>query len=187
MDIGIPMTFSRDMAPLICLIGYRGTGKTIIAQRLSERIGWPWVDADIELERRAGKSIKQVFEQDGELAFRDLETTTVAELAQSDRLILSLGGGAVLREQNRVAIRRGLVIWLQADPQTIWERTMADPTTALRRPNLTTGGIEEIQQLLAARIPLYQECADYSIQTVGQSPDQIVDQLVCLPRTHFPI
>jgi shikimate kinase len=178
------MNSPRVTAPLVSLIGYRGTGKTSVAQHLSTRIGWPWIDADAELELRAGATIKEIFERGGETAFRDLETTIVLELAARDRLILAWGGGVILRERNRIAIRRGLVVWLQADPATIWQRIAADPATSRRRPNLTSGGIQEIEQLLAARTPLYQECADLSVQTVSQTPDQIAEQIVCLLRTH---
>ena len=180
------MPLPRETAPLICLIGYRGCGKTTIAPLLSQRINWPWIDTDIELERRARKSIKEIFEQSGELAFRDLETATILDLTKVERRILAFGGGAILRPQNVEAIRRGLVIWLQADPQTIWRRMAADPLTAQRRPNLTGGGIGEIEQLLAARTSLYRECADHAIDTVTQTPDQIVDQIVCLLMSRFP-
>lgn len=182
----MPTTSFRETAPLICLIGYRGSGKTTIAQRLSERIGWPWTDTDIELESRAGKTIKELFEQDGEQAFRDWETNTILDLTRTDRQILALGGGAILRPQNVQAIRRGLVIWLQADPQTIWQRMSADPLTVQRRPNLTGGGIAEIEELLAARTALYRECADHAVETVGQAPERVVDQIVCLLGSHFP-
>src|SRR5262245_25645065 len=114
------MNPTREIAPVVCLIGYRGTGKTTVAQLLSERIGWNWIDADAALEQRAGQSIREIFQQHGEKAFRDLETETVLDLTQRERLVIALGGGAILREQNFRAIRRGLVIWLQADPSTIW-------------------------------------------------------------------
>jgi len=178
------MPSPRETAPLICLIGYRGSGKTTVAKNLSQIIGWPWIDADDVLEQRAGKTIKEIFAEGGEPAFRDWETATVVDLTRQDRVILALGGGAILREENRQAIRRGLVIWLQADPQTIFQRTSADPLTAQRRPNLTAGGIAEIEELLAARASLYHECADHAVETAGHTPDQVVQQIVCLLRTH---
>lgn len=167
-------------AALIALIGYRGTGKSTIAQLLAQRLGWSWVDADAELEKRAGQTIKAIFAEEGEGGFRDRETAVVLDLAQRDHTVLALGGGCVLREVNRQAIRRGLVVWLTADPRSIAARIAADPTTSERRPNLTTaGGLAEIEQLLAVREPLYRECADCSVDTVGKTPEQVVDEIVC--------
>src|SRR5262245_66283601 len=85
----------------IFLIGYRGSGKTTVAAEMSAQLGWPWHDADAELERRAGKTIKQIFAEQGEPAFRDLESTVLADLLIGDRQIAALGGGVVLREENR--------------------------------------------------------------------------------------
>src|SRR5438105_5004584 len=97
------------------LIGYRGSGKTTVAAALAERLGWPWIDADTELEQRAAKSIKQIFAEGGENAFRELESAIVAKLAAGERQIVALGGGAVLREENRRALAgRGKVVWLRA-------------------------------------------------------------------------
>src|SRR5262245_13601530 len=123
------------------LIGHRGSGKTTVAAALGEQLGWPWLDADAELERRAGQSIKQIFAEGGETAFRDLESAVLADLAARDRHIIALGGGAILREDNRQLIKSsGKVVWLQASPETLLARIHADPTTAERRPNLTGQG-----------------------------------------------
>jgi shikimate kinase len=88
----------------ISLIGYRGTGKSTVARHLALRLGWVWVDADVEVELRAGKSIAAIFADDGEAAFRNLESVVVADLCRRQRAVLALGGGAVLREANRAAI-----------------------------------------------------------------------------------
>lgn len=162
------------------LIGYRGCGKTTVAQELARRLGWKWVDADVELEKRAGKSIKQIFAESGELAFRDLESAVVADLAGRERQIIALGGGAILREQNRQALAgRGLVIWLHASPETLFARISADPTTGERRPNLTAGGgLEEIRTLLDQRTPLYRQCADLIVDADRQVPEEIAAKIV---------
>src|SRR5262245_55571035 len=99
---------------LVSLIGYRGTGKTTVAKLVAERLGWRWKDADDVLESRAGMSIKDIFAQGGEAAFRDWETSVVQDLTQLDQTVLALGGGVVLRPANREAIRRGWVVWLTA-------------------------------------------------------------------------
>jgi shikimate kinase len=172
----------------VFLIGYRGCGKSTVAARLAELLGWPWLDADAALEERAGKSIKQIFADQGEAAFRDLESAVVAELASRDEHVVALGGGAILREQNRRALAgRGLVVWLQASPETLLGRIAADPTTAQRRPNLTAqGGAAEIRSLLAEREPLYRRCADVVIDAELMEPPEIARQIVAYLNKNKP-
>ena len=166
---------------LLVLIGYRGTGKTTVAELIAERLGAESWDADLEIERRAGCSIKQIFADCGESGFRDLEEQVIADLSAHPEGVLAVGGGAVLRAANRLAMARGTVFWLTADAQTIFARVNADPTTSERRPNLTTAsGLEEIETLLAAREPLYRECADYSLSTESQTPDAIAAEIIGL-------
>lgn len=164
----------------LLLIGYRGTGKTTVAQRLALRLGWEWVDADVEVELRAGQSIAEIFSHDGEAAFRDLESTMLAELLCRDRLVIALGGGVVLRPENRAAIRACRhTVWLQASPETLAERIAADATTAQRRPNLTAaGGISEITAMLAKREPFYRECAGLVVDTENKSPAAVADEIL---------
>src|SRR5262245_42183978 len=107
----------------VFLIGYRGTWKSTIAPLLAERLGYDWIDADDELEHRAGKTIAQIFADDGEGHFRDLEAKIVAELSCQSRTVVALGGGAILRETNRAAIRTaGPVVWLTASIDTLAAR-----------------------------------------------------------------
>jgi shikimate kinase len=164
----------------IALIGYRGTGKTTVAQQLALRLGWDWVDADVEIELRAGKSIAAIFADDGEEAFRDLESEVVKSLCARERTIVALGGGAVLREVNRAAIARcGAIIWLQASVESIERRLADDATTATRRPNLTkSSGQQEIAEVLAARTPIYRACATLEVDTEGKTPGAIADEIV---------
>jgi shikimate kinase len=163
----------------IFLIGYRGSGKTTVARALAGRLGWPWLDADAELERRAGKTIQQIFADSGEPAFRDLESAVVADLAGRDGQVIALGGGAVVRDQNRQALAgRGKIVWLRAAPETLAARIAADPTTGARRPNLTgQGGLDEIRQLLAQREPIYQACADLVLDAERHAPDNIAAEI----------
>ena len=164
----------------VVLIGYRGTGKTTVAQQLALRLGWDWVDADVEIELRAGKSIAAIFADEGEPAFRDLESQVLAETIGRERIVLAAGGGVVLREENRQLLRTaGKVVWLTADVATILARVAADQTTAIRRPPLTTaGGEAEVRQLLAQRTPLYRQVADQEIDTEGRSPAEIVEEII---------
>jgi shikimate kinase len=163
----------------IYLVGYRGTGKSSLARVLAERLGWSWRDADDLIEQQAGMPIARIFSDQGENAFRDLETEVVRQLVGQDHLVVALGGGAVLRETNRRAIASGCVVWLQAEVETIHDRITADPTTSNRRPNLTVGGgIDEIRRLLAERTPIYAEVADITVTTDGQSLSQIADRVL---------
>jgi shikimate kinase len=164
----------------IALIGYRGTGKSTVAQQLALRLGWDWVDADVEVELRAGKSIAAIFANDGEATFRNLESDVVADFCRRTRTVLAFGGGSVLRHANREAIARaGAVVWLQASVDAILVRLAADETTAARRPNLTkAGGRQEIEQLLAVRTPIYRACATLEVDTEGKAPAAVVDEIV---------
>jgi shikimate kinase len=165
---------------IVTLIGYRGTGKTSVAPRLAERLGLSWIDADPELERRAGRSIREIFATDGEPEFRRLEREVLIDLLSRDGLVLAVGGGAVLNPDTRRDLRRaGPVVWLQADADTLAARIAADATSSARRPNLTaTGGLDEIRTLLSEREPLYREAATLAVGTAGRAVDDIVEEIV---------
>ena len=169
----------------LVLIGYRATGKTTLARLLAERLGWDWIDADVEIERRAGKSIARIFAEDGEPAFRDLEAAVVADLCRRERLVLAAGGGAPMRPESRQAMRAsGKVVWLKALPETIQARMAGDATTEARRPNLTDkGGLEEIVGLLARREPVYRQSAHLEVDTEGKAPGEIAAEI--LARAHL--
>jgi shikimate kinase len=164
----------------IFLIGYRGTGKTTVAELLAGQLGWSWIDADDEIERRAGKSIAAIFAEEGEPAFREREAAVVAEVCRLPRTVVALGGGAVLSEANRAAIQlAGIVVWLRATVATLAERLAADDKTVSRRPDLTkTGGLSEIETVLATREPLYLQCATFEIDTEARGSGEIVDEIV---------
>jgi shikimate kinase len=163
----------------IFLVGYRGSGKTTVAAVLAERLGWKWIDADAELERKQAKTIKQIFAEEGEPAFRNYETAILKELVAGDRRIVAFGGGIVLREANcQLLIENGKVIWLRAPAEVLYQRIMADGTTAERRPNLTAqGGIGEIRSLLAQREPLYAAVADLEVQA-SRPPAEIAETIL---------
>src|SRR5262249_54099067 len=147
------------------LIGYRGTGKTTVARELGRRLDWPGVDADEQLEARAGRSIAAIFATEGEGVFRDLESEVLADLFARSNLVVATGGGVVLREENRrILARADLVVWLHASVTTICQRMAEDKTTAARRPQLTAqGGAAEVVRLLAEREPFYRACAQLEI------------------------
>ena len=163
---------------VIFLIGYRGTGKTTVARLLAERLGWTWCDADHILEERFGKTIRQIFEEEGEAGFRAKETLVLDDLARRQRCVVATGGGVILKPENRAKLKCGVTIWLTAAPEVIWQRLQADATTGQRRPNLSHGGLPEIEEMLYVREPLYRACADWTIDTSQQTSEQIIEQIL---------
>jgi len=165
----------------LILIGYRGTGKTTVARKLAERLGIPVFDSDPEIERRAGKSIAEIFAQDGEAVFRNWEESVIAEiLACPKPLVLATGGGAILRATTRERLRQsGRVIWLTATPETILRRITSDAASKTMRPNLTSLPMhEEIVTVLEQRKSLYAETAHETIETDHRTIDEIVAAIV---------
>jgi shikimate kinase len=169
-----------DYSMNVALIGYRGTGKSTVARRLALDLGWDWIDADVEIELRAGKSIATIFAEEGEPRFRDLESDALADLVTRERTVIAAGGGAVLRAENRRHLARCRhVVWLRASPETILRRVAADSTTAGRRPQLTTAGGEvEVLRLLEVREPLYHECAQLEVDTEQKTPAEIAGEII---------
>lgn len=165
------------MVERIFLIGYRGTGKSTVAQMLADRLGWTWCDADQVLEEQIGRSIRQIFATEGEAGFRDKESVILRELATRRHFVIATGGGVVLRPENRECLKSGATIWLTAEPQVIWRRMQADTTTGERRPDLAQGGLPEIEGLLRIRTPLYQACAEWNVDTSNRTPQQVSDQI----------
>lgn len=167
--------------PTVTLIGYRGTGKSTVAAVLARRLECRWWDADVELERIVGMSIATLIGEQGEPRFRDEEVDVLRRLLAQPRGVLATGGGAVLRAENRVGIREsgGVVVWLTAPADVIRRRLASDPTTASRRPGLTAADpLVEIDAALAAREPLYRECADEVIDTSTAPTDEVVAAIV---------
>jgi shikimate kinase len=163
---------------LVTLIGYRGSGKSTVAEALATRLGWEWIDADAVIEESAGRNIREIFASEGESGFRRREREALAGLLQGQKLVLAAGGGAILNADTRREMQAaGPVVWLQASVGVLSARIAADPTTAQRRPNLIGGGTDEIARLLAEREPLYRECASYTIYTDNLSVPEIVERI----------
>lgn len=166
-------------ASSLFLIGARGSGKSTIARLLAHELGWDWLDADDELEKRYGQSIRAIFAQEGETSFREKESTVLAALCRLPRHILATGGGVVLREANRSLLRSsGRLVWLRGDVETLWQRVQADAASAERRPPLSIGGRAEMEEVLRFREPLYRQCADYIVDTAGREPKEIVAEIL---------
>jgi shikimate kinase len=168
----------------IVLIGYRGCGKTTIGKRLADRLWQPFVDVDDLIVKKAGKNIRQIFEQDGEAKFRDLESEAVREVCKLTEHVIGLGGGTLGREENRKAVREvgHKVIYLKCDPAELHRRIQADPQSADTRPNLTSlgGTVEEIQKMLAEREPIYRQVKHAELDVTHLSPEDAVVYIVRL-------
>ena len=166
----------RSRGQGLALIGYRGTGKSTVGRILADRLGRTFLDADSEIEARAGRSIRSIFQESGEAVFRDWEERTLGELISAfPDAIVATGGGAVLREANRRLIRGlGFVAWLRAEPSVLATRLESDGRGLAERPPLTFAGtLSEIATVLDARIPLYQELADLVFETGDKTPAQV--------------
>ena len=163
----------------IYLTGYRGTGKTSVGKILADRMGRPLVDLDELIESTHGKTIREIFDSGGETLFRNLEAACLKEVADRSGEIVALGGGAILRKENRDLITNsGKCVWLDADAQTIADRIYGDETTQQRRPALTQlGQMEEIRTLLTKRESRYQEASQYRIDTAGKTVQEIASQI----------
>ncbi len=158
----------------VVLIGYRGSGKSTVGKILADRLGCEFVDTDTMIAACAGKSISEIFAQQGEAAFRDLEAQIIAEVAPLEGHVIAIGGGALQREPNRLALRgaKHRLIYLRCDEDELLRRVLQDPATAATRPGLTfhAGGIVEIQQLLAVREPIYRQAMHAELDVTHLSP-----------------
>jgi shikimate kinase len=165
----------------LLLIGYRGSGKTTLGRRLAEQLHWSFVDLDEVIVEGAGMSIREIFAKQGEAGFRQMETQLLLEILQLKNHVISLGGGAILAEQNRQAIKSAghTVVYLRAEPEVLHRRIIADPATAAQRPGLThlAGNIDEVRQLLAYREPLYREVKNIELDVNSAPTEVLVAQL----------
>ncbi|MEO8345160.1 MAG: shikimate kinase [Betaproteobacteria bacterium] len=145
------------------LVGLPGAGKSTLGRQLARRLNKRFVDADAELEQRLGVSIPTIFEIEGEAGFRDREEVTMAELTQLSEIVLSTGGGAVLRPANRLRLREnGTVLYLHADPAVLWERVRHNRN----RPLLQTAEPQNrLVTLYMERDALYREVADHVVES----------------------
>lgn len=168
----------------IALLGYRGSGKTTIGKRLADRLWQKFVDTDELVVRKAGAPIRDIFANQGEAAFRDAESQVVAEVSNLTDHVIALGGGAVLREENRLALKEaGLkMIYLRCEPDELVRRIQSDPATGEMRPDLTElgGGIDEVRKVLAAREPLYRSVMTAELDVTHLSPQDAVVYIIRL-------
>ena len=168
----------------IILLGYRGSGKTTIGKRLADRLWQKFVDTDDLVTAAAGMSIKDIFEKHGEEHFRNLETEALRKALALEDHVISLGGGAVKREENRQLITASphKRIYLRCEPEVLHQRIHSDPATAANRPALSAlgGNLDEIKSILAERHPLYRAVATAELDVTNLTPQDAVVYIVRL-------
>jgi shikimate kinase len=168
----------------IVLIGYRCSGKTTVGRLVAARLARPFIDSDDRIVALAGKSIRDTFAAHGEEGFRDLETQILRELTIKPDHVIALGGGAFNRAENRAAfVTCGhRIVYLRCAAGELLRRINTDPKTAQSRPALTAlgGGIEEIEQLLAAREPIWKSMCSAELDVTDLSIEQAVAEVVKL-------
>lgn len=162
----------------VVLIGLMGAGKTTVGRRLAQRLGRPFVDTDDLVEETAGRTIAQIFADDGEPAFRALERAAVADACASPTpLVIAVGGGAVVDAENRRVIdAAGIVVWLRACAAQLAARV----GDGAGRPLLAgvDGTAEALERLASLREPSYEAVADVAIDTDALDPDRVADRVL---------
>jgi len=154
---------------IIFLVGYRATGKTTIGTELALMLGWGFVDLDKEIEERTSKNIKDIFSEIGEDKFRDIESEVLEDIFNKmSKIVVSTGGGCVIRERNREILRKGIVILFRSSINTIVNRMKKDNS----RPPLVKGMTleEEVKYTLSIRERFYEEVWDVSVLNEEVSP-----------------
>jgi len=161
----------------IVLIGYRGTGKSVVADILGSKLGMKSYSVDQEIIEEAGITIPQIVEKYGWPGFRDLETKIVKQLSGLNKIIIDTGGGVIERPENIQALREnGRIFWLRASVEVIISRI----SDGIERPALTSGKsfTEEVSEVLEQRISKYKSAAHSEIDTDNITPDQVALELI---------
>ncbi len=157
------------------LIGMMGVGKTTVGRLLAKQLAYGFVDTDDVIAQAAGKSINQIFDEEGEAAFRQLESDVLSQVCAFTKLTIATGGGIVLRRENWSYLHHGLIVWLDAPVEVIYSR-LADDTT---RPLLQDSDPQEkLRSLLEQRRSLYAQ-ADITIAIAQEeTPEQIATRII---------
>jgi shikimate kinase len=168
------MTVTRSIRNL-ALIGFMGTGKSVAGRLAAEHLHLTFLDTDHVIEARAGKTINDIFQQDGEPAFRAWEHRIVEELTRRDNTVIATGGGLPTGEGNLASLKtHAFVVCLWASPETIWEHVRSHA----HRPLLNEGDpLAKIRELLAVRAPFYRQ-ADVLLNTERRSVREVAQQVI---------
>ena len=165
------------MKTSIALIGFMGVGKTAVGEALAKRLNKEFIELDSLIEHQAGKPIPEIFQQDGEVAFRELEIEATKEISGRKNLVIACGGGLVLNKINIDRLRReSVIVYLTASPRIILKRTSSDknerPLLEVDNPTLT------IRELLRFRKPFYERASDIKINTSRLDTNSVAEQII---------
>lgn len=165
--------------PCVALIGLRGCGKSAVGRLLASALRCAYIDTDELIVERAGLTISEIFVQQGEAAFRQIEREVIAGIPNDTHVVISLGGGAVLDQHNLDHLHPfSTIVWLQAPPEELSLRIGRDQSSTEMRPALTDKSVlEEIRQLAQERGHLYEQAADWSVSTSDRSPKQVAEEI----------
>lgn len=162
------------MAPIVVIVGAPGAGKSSVGKRVAYGLSVPFADSDSLVEKRAGKSVADVFVSDGEEAFRAMEFEEIQTALADFTGVLSLGGGAVLDDRTRQALKDQRVVWLQVDLGSATQRVGMNSARPLLLGNVRSTMITMLEE----RTPLYDEIADIRVDTSGRSLKEVVDDVL---------
>jgi shikimate kinase len=164
----------------LILIGYRCSGKTSVGEILARELGRDFLDLDRMLEEEAGRSIPDLVAAEGWDGFREREGRLIAAACLRDGLVIATGGGAVTRTENVENLKRsGFLVWLKGEAEALRSRMAGEERSGRVRPTLSgTDPLTEIEEVLAARSPLYQGAADLMVDTTAQSLDEIAEEIL---------
>ncbi|MCU0599304.1 MAG: shikimate kinase [Desulfobacterales bacterium] len=165
----------------VVLIGYRGTGKSVVSRILADRLAMAHVGMDSEIVRRAKLTIPEIVEKYGWTGFRDRETSVARDLSGKDNLVIDTGGGVIERPENMLLLgQNARIFWLKATVTAIVSRIQSD----VQRPALVEGKtfIEEVAEVLETRIPKYKTAAHYEINTDDLTPEEVADKIIGVLR-----
>lgn len=167
----------------IALIGFMGAGKTAVGKALAEKLNKTFVEMDALIEQKAGKSIPDVFQQDGEIAFRELEIEVAKEVSQGKNQVIACGGGVVLNKINTDRLRKeSVIVYLTASPEVILKRTSSggEERPLLKTPDKATA----VRKMLSFRKPFYERAADITIDTSKLDIDDVGEQIITKIEEH---
>ena len=162
----------------IILVGYMGCGKTTVGKRIAELAKYAFADTDEMIVTQQGRSISEIFEKDGEDAFRAMETALLENMIAdgSDRLVISTGGGMPVREENRPLLKRlGTVVYMRVTPNTVYERIKGDTARPLLQ---CENPLERIKEMITSRTPAYESAAEIVIDVDNLTQQEAAEEII---------